>query len=456
MVGARGGTMTCPYCGCENRKTAKYCSRCAAPLSGEVACPECRTVNLPGQQLCASCSHPLAIPEVLGLSRKPCDYTPKSRAEKILASSGALEGQRKTITALFAEVKYYYDESEESAELCKNLDPKEARRVIDSALKLMMDAVHRYEGYVARAAGNGIFALFGAPIAHENHPQRALYAALTMKDEIGPDLIKAHVGKGLPLRIRVGLNTGEVVMGSIRAKDLHADYAPLGNSISLAAYMRSMAGPDSIVVNGNTYRLAEGYFQFKALGAARVEGISEPVKTYEVIGVGSFRTKIHTPLHRRPMRFVGRTRELEQMRRAWESARAGRGQIIAITREPGVGKTRLVDEFKASVESLCLVLEAAAMFYDKINAYEPLRELLRTYFQITPYDDDEKQREKITGKVLRLDRRMKRTLPYLFALMGILEPKRFFEQARLLRGSSDAVKRLLVRESLKQPLLLVF
>ncbi len=210
----------------------------------------------------------------------------------------------------------------------------------------MMDAVHRYEGYMAQSLGDGIFALFGAPIAHEDHPQRALYAALRMQEEMKRYADRLRLEKGVPLQIRVEINTGEVVLRSIRKDDLHTDYVPVGDSTNLASRMESLATPGSIVVSEATYRLIEGYFAYKPLGAAQVKGINEPVNIYEVLGVGPLRTRLQVAARRGLVRFVGRQGELEQLRQTFELARAGHGQIVGVMGEPGVGKSRLLYEFK--------------------------------------------------------------------------------------------------------------
>ena len=240
---------------------------------------------------------------------RPIAYTPRHLAERILAEQAALaargapDGERKTITALFADIKG-------SMDLLEDRDPEEARRIIDPALTLMMEAVHRYEGYVAQALGDGIFALFGAPIAHEDHAQRALYAALRMQENLKQYADRLRLEQGVPLQIRVGLNTGEVVVRSIRTDDLHTDYVPIGHATSLAARLQSLANPGSIVVSEPTFQLTDGYFAFQALGAAQIKGVSEPVPVYEVTGVGPLRTRLQVAASRGLMQFVGRQREL--------------------------------------------------------------------------------------------------------------------------------------------------
>ena len=391
-------------------------------------------------------------------AQPPASYTPQHLAERIRAeqqameSRGAADGERKTITALFADLKG-------STALIEGLDPEDARAIIDPALQIMMDAVHRYDGYVAQALGDGIFALFGAPIAHEDHPQRALYAALRMQEEMRGYSDQVRLKHGIPLQMRVGINTGEVVVRSIRKDDLHTDYVPVGHSTNLAARMEQMANPGSIVISEYTRKLTEGYFDLKELGAAEIKGVEEPLNVYEVLGAGPLRTRLQVSARRGLSRFVGRHAEMDQLQGALERAKAGHGQIVGVIGEPGLGKSRLFHEFKLTSRSGCLVLEAFAVSHGKGSLYLPLIELLKNYFQIQPADDERTRRQKIIGQVLELDRTLEATLPYLFALLGIEEGPSSLQQmdAQIRRTRTfDAVKQLFLRESLKQPVLLIF
>jgi len=369
-----------------------------------------------------------------------------------MEAPGAADGERKTITALFADIKG-------SMELIEDLDPEEARHVVDPALQLMMDAVHRYEGYVAQSTGDDIFAFFGAPIAHEDHAPRALYAALRMQEEIKRYANTLRLEGRRPIEIRVGVNTGEVVVRSIRKDDLHADYVPIGHSTSLAARMESLATAGAIVVSEHTQKLTDGYFEFKALGAAKVKGVSEPVHLYEVLGVGPLRTRLQVAARQGLVKFVGRQNEMEQIRRALEQAKAGHGQIVGVMGEPGVGKSRLFYEFKLISQQGCLTLETFSVSHGKAYPYLPLIDLLKNYFHITPQDDERSRREKVTGRVLTLDRSLEDILPYLFALLGLADPISSLQQMDpqiRKRRTFEAIKRLLVRESLNQPLILIF
>ena len=390
--------------------------------------------------------------------QSPSSYTPAHLAERIRAEQAAMEsrgsadGERKTITALFADLKG-------STALIEGLDPEDARAIIDPALQVMMDAVHRYDGYVAQALGDGIFALFGAPIAHEDHPQRALYAALRMQAEMRQHSDQSRLKGGIPLQMRVGINTGEVVVRSIRKDDLHTDYVPVGHSTNLAARMEQMANPGSIVISEYTRKLTEGYFDLKALGAAEIKGMEEPLNVYEVLGAGPLRTRLQVSARRGLSRFVGRHVEMEQMQQALEQAKEGHGQIVGVMGEPGLGKSRLFYEFKLTSQSGCLLLEAFPVSHGKASPYLPIIELLKTYFQIESTDDERTRRQKIIGQVLELDRSLEGTLPYLFALLGIEEESSSLQQmdAQIRRQRTfEALKQVFLRESLNQPVLLIF
>ena len=381
----------------------------------------------------------------------PVTYTPVHLAERIRAVA-LPEGERKIITALFADLKG-------STALIEGLDPEDARAIIDPALQLMMDAVHGYEGYVAQALGDGIFALFGAPLAHEDHPQRALYAALRMQDEMRRYADRLREQGYPPLLMRVGVNTGEVVVRSIRKEDLHTDYVPIGHSTNLAARMEQLAAPGSILVTAHTHKLTTGYFEFKPLGKTQIKGVEEPLDVYEVVGAGPLRTRLQIAARRGLTRFVGRHSEMIQMKLALEQAKAGHGQIVGVMGEPGMGKSRLFHEFKLTSQSDVLVLEAFSLSHGKASAYLPVIELLKNYFDITADDDERKRREKVGGKVLMLDRSLEDILPYLFVLLGLEDPTGNLQQmdAQIRRRRTfEALKRLFLRESLNQPLILIF
>jgi class 3 adenylate cyclase/tetratricopeptide (TPR) repeat protein len=344
-------------------------------------------------------------------------------------------------------------------ELMEDLDPEEARAIVDPALKLMIDAVHRYGGYVVQSTGDGIFALFGAPVAHEDHPQQGLYAALRLQEQLNRYSSDLRSHGRLPLQARVGLNTGDVVVRSLETSEAHAEYTPIGHSISLAARMQALAPVGSIAATDTTRKLCEGYFVFKSLGPTVVKGVSEPIEVYQVTGLGPLRTRFQHAAARGLTKFVGRQREMEALTLAAELARAGHGQIVAVMAEPGVGKSRLFHEFKLTSQSDWMMLEALSVSYGKASAYLPFLELLRDYFRIAVTDDLRTRREKLTGRVLALDRALEDTLPYLFGFLGLHEgddPLAQMDAQVRRRRTHEAIKRILLRESLAQPLILVF
>jgi class 3 adenylate cyclase/tetratricopeptide (TPR) repeat protein len=363
-----------------------------------------------------------------------------------------LDGERKTVTALFADIRG-------STELMKDLDPEEAQRIVDPALKLMVDAVLRYDGYIPQSTGDGIFAVFGAPVAHEDHPRRALHAALRMQEGLRRYSAKLVAEGGVPLQCRIGVNTGEVVVRSISTGQDQTEYAPIGHTTNLASRMQAVAPVGSIAATEQVRKLCEGYFAFKSLGPTKVRGVSEAVNVYEVTGLGPLRTRLQRAASRGYTTFVGRDGEMGALRRAAEQARAGHGQIVAVMAEPGVGKSRLFHEFKATSQSGWMLLEAVSFSHGRASAYLPLLDLLHSYFGIESSDDTRKRREKVTGKVLTLDRAPEDALPFLFALLGLTEgddPLARTNAPLRRHRTLEALKRILLRESLNQPLMVIF
>jgi class 3 adenylate cyclase len=358
--------MNCRACGHENPNGAKFCNQCAKPLP--LACPKCRASNPVGSKFCSECAAPLTS------TSQSAKTTEQIHAEIQIKSaqnepSSAPDGERKTVTALFADIKG-------SMELMEGLDPEEARAIVDPALTLMIDAVHRYDGYIVQSTGDGVFALFGAPVAHEDHPQRALYAALRMQDEMRRLAERLRAEKGLNLQARVGANVGDVVVRSIRTGEKQVEYTPIGHSMSLASRLQALANPGSIAISDGLRKLVDGYFTLKALGPARVKGSTEAVNVYEVTGLGPLRTRLQRTAARGLTKFVGREREMEALKRAADQAQTGHGQIVAVMADPGVGKSRLFFEFKAKSQSDWMVLEAFSVSHGKASAYLPVLELL--------------------------------------------------------------------------------
>jgi class 3 adenylate cyclase/tetratricopeptide (TPR) repeat protein len=441
--------MRCPQCGHENGTDLKFCGECGTRLA--LLCAECGARNSPSQKFCGECGARLTT-RTQSRAPSPESYTPKHLAEKILTSKSALEGERKQVTVLFADLKG-------SMELLADRDPEEARKILDPVLERMMEAVHRYEGTVNQVMGDGIMALFGAPLAHEDHAVRACYAALRMRDQIGRYAEQARREHGALVHVRVGINSGEVVVRSV-GSDLRMDYTAVGQTTHLAARMEQMAMPGSILLTTWTLALAEGHVEVEPLGPVPIKGMPASVETYEVRAAGQIRTRLQASVARGLSRFVGRDAEMEQLRTAQEQAAAGHGQVVAVVGEPGVGKSRLFYEFINSHRSRgWLVLESASVSYGKATAYLPVIDLLKSYFRIESRDDARTIREKVGGKVLMLDRTLEDTIPPVLALLDILpedSPFRALEPPDRRRRTLHAIKALLLRESRVQPLVLVF
>ena len=397
----------------------------------------------------ASASPPAATPTP---ARVPVAAIPTHLAEKILTTRHALEGERKQVTVLFADLK-------DSTELIRGLDPEAAQQLLDPALHRMMDAVHRFEGTVNQVLGDGIMALFGAPIAHEDHALRACYAALAMQAAMRTYTEEVRRTRGLELRMRVGLNSGEVVVRAI-GNDLHMDYSAVGETTVLAARMEQTATPGSIRLTPATLRLVEGLVQVNALGPVPVKGLVEPVEVFELIGASGVRRRLQAAAARGLTRFVGRDQELVVMQQALEQASAGHGQVVALVGEAGVGKSRLVYECVHSHRTQgWLVLESASVSYGKATPYFPVIDLLRRYGHVDDGDDLRTMRAKVTGQVLTLDAALQDTVPALLALLDALpedSPFLHLDPPQRRQRTLAALKRVLLRESQVQPLLLVF
>jgi class 3 adenylate cyclase/tetratricopeptide (TPR) repeat protein len=445
--------MQCPRCHTENPPQAKFCLECASPLAR--ACPHCGTPLPPAAKFCVECAHPVTGPgPTPGQPRftSPERYTPKHLAEKILTSKSALEGERKQVTVLFADLKG-------SMELLADRDPEEARKLLDPVLERMMEAVHHYEGTVNQVMGDGIMALFGAPVAHEDHAVRACYAALRMQRRMTLYADEVQRAGGTPIEIRAGLNSGEVVVRSI-GSDLHMDYTAVGQTTHLAARMEQIAKAGSILMTGDTLRLAEGYVQAKPLGAVPVKGLEPPTPVYELTGIVPARSRLQASAARGLTRFVGRDGELQQLAQALERAATGHGQAVAVVGEAGMGKSRLVWEFTRSHRTHgWLVLESGSVSYGKATPYLPVMDLLKAYCGIQERDDPRAIRERVAGKLLTLDRALEPLLAPLLALLDVPVNEATWDSLdppQRRQRTLEAVKRLLLRESQVQPLLVIF
>ena len=441
--------MTCPRCQAENPVGTRFCGQCGAAVGA--LCPACGAANPPAHKFCGQCATALA-----GIQGSrflaPDSYTPVHLAERILRSKAALEGERKQVTVLFADLKG-------SLELLAGRDPEEAQRLVDPVLERMIAAVHHYEGTVNQVLGDGIMALFGAPLAHEDHAVRACYAALRMQESVKRYATDPLRAQDVATRIRVGVNSGEVVVRTI-GSDLRMDYTAVGQTTHLAARLEQLADPGTILLAPGTLQLAEGLVEVRARGPQPIKGLAEPVEVFELVGAGAVRSRLHAAASRGLTGFVGRGTEMEQLRQALERAEAGHGQVVTIIGEPGVGKSRLSWEFMHSSRAEgWRILEGASVSYGKTTAYLPVIDLLKEYFGIGPREDARAVSGKVRAKVLSLDRQLEPALPALQSLLSVpvddVEWERL-DPSRRRQRTLDGIRHLLLRESQEQPLMLIF
>ncbi len=409
--------MQCPQCQHENRDTARFCGNCAASLVREVACLACGTSNPSGQKFCDGCAHRLTEAGVIPPVRDPRAYTPKHLADKILTSRSALEGERKQVTVLFADVKG-------SMELAEQVDAEEWHRIMDRFFAILSDGVHRFEGTINQYTGDGIMALFGAPIAHEDHAQRACYAALHLTDELRRYADELRLDQGLSFAVRMGINSGEVVVGKI-GDDLRMDYTAQGQTVGLAARMEQLAEPGRAYLTQHTAQLVGGFFSLRELGQSKLKGTRQPHRVYEIEGLGPMRTRLEVSRARGFSRFVGRANEIATLDAALQRATEGSGQVVGVVGEAGLGKSRLCLEFVASCRAKGIAVhEAHCPAHGKTVPFLPLLELLRDVFGITDQDCDEEARKKIAGTLILLDDTFQETLPLVFDFLGVADPMR--------------------------------
>jgi class 3 adenylate cyclase len=405
--------MRCPSCGSENREGRKFCAGCGAALA--LSCGSCGAKNQPGERFCGECGKQLGLAST-AVPPDPRAYTPKHLAEKILSSRSAIEGERKQVTVLFADVKG-------STELASAIDPEEWHGIMDCFFRILAEGVHRFEGTVNEYRGDGIMALFGAPIAHEDHAQRACYAALYLREELRRYADELRIARGLNFSVRTGLNSGEVVVGKI-GDDLRMDYTALGHTANVAARMEQIAEPGSTYLAEATAKLIEGFFVLRDLGRHDVKGITRPVGVFELEGVGTASTRLQAAERRGFSRFVGRETEMRMLESALDAALEGQARVIGVVGEPGVGKSRLCREFVVRSRARGIsVYEGHCPAHGKTIPYIPVLQLFRSYFSITEQDTAPEARRKIAGGLLLLDVSFHEVLPLVFEFLAVPDPK---------------------------------
>jgi class 3 adenylate cyclase/tetratricopeptide (TPR) repeat protein len=406
----------CPTCGHEPPAGSPFCNGCGAKLV--LTCASCGATPPPGSRFCNGCGATLgAAPASAPAERAPRDYTPKHLAEKILQSKSALEGERKQVTVLFADVKG-------SMDLAAQLDPEEWHRILERFFEILTEGVHRFEGTVNQYTGDGIMALFGAPISHEDHAERACYASLHLRDAVRGYANEVRVRHGIPFGVRIGLNSGEVVVGKI-GDDLRMDYTAQGHVVGLAQRMEALAESGHICLSERTARLVEGYFQLQDLGRVKVKGAEEPVGLFDLEGVGAFRTRLERSRARGLSSFVGRDRDMALLEAALERARGGTAQVVGVMAEAGTGKSRLCAEFIDACRARGIpVFEGRGVAHGKSIPMLPMLELWRNYYGITDGDAPDATRAKIAGRLLLMDEGFRESLPFVFDLFGVADPEK--------------------------------
>jgi len=444
--------MKCPKCQFENRQEAIFCRSCGAPLQSDIYCPNCKASNPPDSKFCEKCGRDLKPPKETPSVRysEPQSYTPKFLADKILTTRSSLAGERKVVTVLFADVANYTGMSEK-------LEPEEVHQIMDGCFKILMDEIHHYEGTINQFTGDGIMALFGAPVAHEDHAQRACRAALAIQKAMKGYAQKIEKDCHIAFKLRIGLNSGPVIVGSI-GDDLRMDYTAVGDTTNLASRMEGLARQGSILVSNNTYKLAGEFFEFEPLGKLAVKGKQKPVEAYELIRAGEIETRIEAAAVKGLTRFVGRKKSVAALMEVWDRAKSGAGQVVGMVGEAGVGKTRLLLEFKKQLpQDKFTYLEGRCLHYGSSMAYLPIMDILRSFFEIKKEDRNFIIQKKIKDKLFSLDERLVNILPSLQDLLSLgVEDKAYLQ---LQPGEKklrifEAIRDLLIREGERRPLIL--
>jgi class 3 adenylate cyclase/tetratricopeptide (TPR) repeat protein/ribosomal protein L40E len=439
----------CPKCQASNPEDAEFCIQCGGAM--ELQCPRCGAVTPAQGRFCKKCGHDLGMPRPSPIDySEPRSYTPRFLADKIFTSRQSIEGERKLVTVLFADVAGYTAMSE-------RLDPEEVHQIMDGCFKIILDEIHRYEGTIDKFTGDGLMALFGAPVAHEDHPQRACYAALAIQKELEGYGEKVRRDCGAEFRMRIGLNSGPVIVGVV-GSDLRMDYTAVGDTVNLASRLQTLARPGSTLVSRETHRMTRDFFRFQSLGKVSVKGKEDPVEAYELLEPTEVATRLEAAVIRGLTRFVGRDKEMATLKEAFEKARSGSGQVVGIVGEAGVGKSRLLFEMRRTLpEGQYTLLEGRCLHFGGSMPYLPFLDILRTYFGIEEGDREYLVKKKMTEKVLGLDEKLQEALPPIEDILSLkVEDEVYLKldpPAKRMR-IFEAIRDTLIRESQRKPLVL--
>jgi len=410
--------MKCPACQFDNREGAQFCKECGKKL--ELICPSCGHPYQLGSKFCDECGYNLALqkepPKEITFDEKLAKiqrYLPKDLTQKILSQRDKIEGERKQVTVMFCDMEGY-------TSLTEKLGSEETYSLMDQVYEILIHKVHDYEGTVNELTGDGIMALFGAPISLEDAPQRAIRSALAIHQEINKFSDRIKKEKGIPsLKMRIGIHTGPVVVGTL-GNDLRVEFKAVGDTVNLASRMEGLADPGTTYVTEDTFKLTEGFFRFEALGEKQVKGKEEPVMVYQVIAPSTRRTRFDVSAERGLTPFIGRERELELLLDGFERVKAGKGQAFSIISEAGCGKSRLLYEFrKAIANENVTFLEGKCLSYSRGVAYHPVIDILKSNFDIQEGEGNQEIREKVKKGLRLIGVDEPSTLPYLLELLSV-------------------------------------
>ena len=436
--------MKCPECQFENRDGAKFCKKCGNKL--ELICPSCDHPYQADSIFCDECGHTLTKPKEAPSVNysEPQSYTPKHLADKILTTRSSIEGERKLVTVFFADVANY-------TSITEKLDPEEVHQIMDGCFKILMDEIHKYEGTINQFTGDGVMALFGAPISHEDHAQRACHAALSIQSALVSYGEKLKEEYGIDFKMRVGLNSGPVVVASI-GDDLRMDYTAQGDTVNLAARMESSVEPGKVLVSENTYRLAGDFFVFNPVGPIQLKGKAVPQKAYKLVRQTDVESRIQASIARGLKELVGRDEALDTLFRAFGRAKKGEAQVVDVEGEAGIGKSRLVYEFEKAIGDEAIILTGVCAHYGRNINFLPVMDVVRATFGIVEGMTEEEVGDRIAQKATS---GLASMLPFYRNLLSLTVDDRIFKMLDAegrKYGTFEAVKDLLLAVSAEKPL----
>jgi class 3 adenylate cyclase/tetratricopeptide (TPR) repeat protein len=436
--------MKCPKCQFDNLEEMKFCGKCGAKL--EKICPQCNFSNPSDFMFCGKCGYDFHKPsETPSIDySEPQSYTPKFLADKILTTRSSLEGERKLVTVFFADVANY-------TSMAEKLDPEDVHQIMDGCFRILMDEIHNHEGTINQFTGDGVMALFGAPVAHENHSHRACYAALSIQDRLQEYRKILNRKFDIDFNIRIGLNSGQVVVGSI-GNDLRMDYTAVGDTTNLAARMEGLAEPGSILVSLNTHKLVRYFFEFEPLGKIQVKGKDQPQEAYKLIRAGDVETRIEASLARGLTELVGRRPEIEILKTVWEKVKNSKGWVVDVVGEAGVGKSRLIYEFQKTIAEEANILTGICIHYGRSINFLPVIDMVRKAFGIEEGMSEQESGQRIKERASEILASM---IPFYYNLLSLKTEDSKFNalnpEGRKF-GTFEAVKDLLVNLSEERPL----